>query len=255
MPNGTDIAVIQSSDLVELRISKSNLEFFTRGFPPAGTSAEPGEVVSLTESSQTLRLLFEFVEQKPPPTLDRVDFYDLLLLAEAAEKYVVYSAITICRLKLREFLSKNPKEILDFAARHNDYTDFITALYPILMDTPLAEIATVLPLTSRYFTRWSLQSSRWSGALITATRLQNDHGNCPWWGHNMMQILRQLDKPSRLTQPHLRKAFKDFVEEKSHRSCCVAAFSRWEQDIIQVVDKIPEFSIPEEVTPVLSFYE
>ncbi|KIK62522.1 hypothetical protein GYMLUDRAFT_503373 [Collybiopsis luxurians FD-317 M1] len=240
-----DIVVIQSSDMVEFPISKSNLEYFTEGFPPAETSTKPGEVVSLTETSQTLRLLCAFVDRKPPPTLDDIDIDDLFLLAKAAEKYVVYNAITICRLKLsehfsREFLSKNPKEILGFAAEYH-YTDVITALYPILMDTPLTEIAAILPSTSRYFAHWSLQSFRWTDALVTAIRLGNDH-NCQWWGNYVLQILRRLDKPSCLTQPHLRSIFRENVPNWQH-TCCFAESSRWEQNINQLVNKIPKFSI------------
>ncbi|KAF5392382.1 hypothetical protein D9757_001503 [Collybiopsis confluens] len=235
--------IIRSSDMVDFTMNKNNLEFFTGSFPSADACAESGDPIPLIESSKILQLLFEFVEQKPPPTLDGISFDDLLRLAEAAEKYIVYSALTICKIKLREFISSNPVEILTLAVKHN-HSDLIVALYPLLMDKPLPEVAPILGSGSfQYFAHWSLQNSRWSEALNTATRSANDHGNCPWWGYNMAQILYQLDKPSRLTQPHLGDIFQNFLSNPHHNTCCRSAVSQWEADITAKVKDIPEFSL------------
>lgn len=72
----------------------------TEGFPGCdiGTS---NEIVTLTETSTTLELLFQYIYRQPQPNLEGLDFKDLNSLAEAAEKYQVFSAMEVCRLFMR----------------------------------------------------------------------------------------------------------------------------------------------------------
>ncbi|KIK58700.1 hypothetical protein GYMLUDRAFT_689253 [Collybiopsis luxurians FD-317 M1] len=96
--------LIQSSDNVQFHLHKRHLEFATGGFPPADTPTD-GQVVHLSEPSDVLEILFQFVYPRRLPTFDRgpgMDDYEVVLkVAEAAEKYEVYCAIAVCQLKSR----------------------------------------------------------------------------------------------------------------------------------------------------------
>lgn len=99
--NAADADVtFQSGDGVFLRVHRKNLEAHAAGFPPPGFETNE-EVVPLTENSSTLELLFEFIYPKRQPDVEFMLFEDFALLAEASEKYEVFSAIGICALRMR----------------------------------------------------------------------------------------------------------------------------------------------------------
>ena len=87
----------KSSDGVLFRIHKINLETCTEGLsPPEGSTFE--EIVELTEDAPILELLFQFIYPTPGPDLASIDFNVFESLAEAAEKYQVYTAMSICKI-------------------------------------------------------------------------------------------------------------------------------------------------------------
>lgn len=56
------------------------------------------EKVPLPERRQPLELLLQYMHHARQPDLENVAFGVLAELSEAAEKYLVYSAMTICHL-------------------------------------------------------------------------------------------------------------------------------------------------------------
>jgi hypothetical protein len=97
---------VASSDGVLLKVHRKNLAVHSHVFAHAEdtTRTENGdEIVHLTESSTVLDLLFQFMYRQPQPDLDTLEFKTFASLAEAAEKYVVYSALglTLCRMKMK----------------------------------------------------------------------------------------------------------------------------------------------------------
>jgi hypothetical protein len=99
--NSQDADVIfQSCDGILFGIHRPNLQTNTEGFPPPEI-ATGDEVVPLSESAATLELLFQFIYPRRHPGLDEIVFADLAALAEAAEKYQVFSAMNICRIRMR----------------------------------------------------------------------------------------------------------------------------------------------------------
>jgi hypothetical protein len=98
---GPDFDVtFQSSDGILFRIHKINLKVNTGGFvlPEFETH---NEIVCLTETAMTLELLFQFCYSDHRPDVEALDFDALALLAEAAEKYQVFSAMDICKICMR----------------------------------------------------------------------------------------------------------------------------------------------------------
>jgi hypothetical protein len=90
----------KSADGILFLLHIKFLDMNTGGFPPAEIETW-GEVVSLTEDSSTLELLFQFIYPMHHPTLAHMPFATLLLLAEAAEKYEVYSAMNVCNIRMQ----------------------------------------------------------------------------------------------------------------------------------------------------------
>ncbi|KAJ3746021.1 hypothetical protein DFH05DRAFT_1393805 [Lentinula detonsa] len=136
--------VIHSSDNVEFRLHKKNLECTTGAFPSADTPVDPDEIVRLTESAATLEILFQFIYPRRFPSLKDLDFDSLISLAEAAEKYEVAGLIYACEVNLRRYLTAHPKRVLEFSAKH-DHLDLVDELKPILVETPLSELTEILP--------------------------------------------------------------------------------------------------------------
>ncbi|KAF7978043.1 hypothetical protein HWV62_1661 [Athelia sp. TMB] len=88
----------RSCDGTLFKIHRKNLESCSEGFsPPPGVSSRD-EIVSLTENKDTLDLLFQYIYPHRHPDLAEIDFKQLAELAEAAEKYQVFAAMTICNV-------------------------------------------------------------------------------------------------------------------------------------------------------------
>ncbi|KAG6838829.1 hypothetical protein H0H93_006325, partial [Arthromyces matolae] len=59
------------------------------------------EIVSLTEDSETLTTLFQYVYPRRNPDIELLTFDQFYKLAEAAEKYQVFNAMDSCKLRVR----------------------------------------------------------------------------------------------------------------------------------------------------------
>ena len=92
---------LQSSDGVLYDVHRKNLEVHSEGFAGAEAISNQcpsvNEVVLLTETSDVLDLLLQFMYRQPQPDLKDVDFDILAGVAEAAEKYQVFAAISWCK--------------------------------------------------------------------------------------------------------------------------------------------------------------
>ncbi|CAA7269260.1 unnamed protein product [Cyclocybe aegerita] len=165
---------IQSSNLVLFRLHRKNLEMHTGGFPGGDlkmVQARPDEVISLSERSNVLELLFKFVYPRRQPSLKGLPFDTILALAEAVEKYEVYSAMRLCEVRLREFLPKEAARILDHAIKH-DYPDLIEACVPALARQPLLDVLDKLPL--KYARAWARYHEAWRQIFQSAIQRINE---------------------------------------------------------------------------------
>lgn len=93
-----DVVVFRSIDHVLFNVHRVNLRVNTTGPFAEDFPAPKGDVADLTEDAETLELLFSFVYAKQHQTLSNLPFDKQLRLAEAAEKYGVVPAKTVCRL-------------------------------------------------------------------------------------------------------------------------------------------------------------
>lgn len=116
--------------------------------------AVPGKVheVHLPENDEVVTLMLKFMHKQRQPDLWKLEFRVLKGLAEAAEKYFIYSAIDICHFFMRyvlrghhyaqpfiplmvkfifcrEFVKIYPLEVLGYAAKF-DYSELADACAP-----------------------------------------------------------------------------------------------------------------------------
>ncbi|KAJ3880660.1 hypothetical protein F5051DRAFT_450550 [Lentinula edodes] len=167
--------VIRSCDNVEFRLHKKNLEFLSGGFPPADTETNPNEIVRLSESGETLEILFQFMYPQRFPSLDNMTIDPLIELAGTAEKYEIFALIHICEVHLRSFMRQHPKKILRFAAQY-DHRELVKELAPILVPyLPLSELSDLLP--AHLYKPWSLYRAHWMKEAILTIANSHPH-NC-----------------------------------------------------------------------------
>ncbi|KAG5637536.1 hypothetical protein H0H81_004232 [Sphagnurus paluster] len=167
-----------SADNVLFHIHRKNLESQAGAFPPAEFDTR-GEIVPLTENAATLELLFRFLYPKRHPHLDTTPFEELSPLAEAAEKYEIYSAVNVCRIRMKNFLPEHAVEIFNYASRH-DYREIMAEAAPSLLDIPLDEI--VLTLSPGFVIPWGLSKLViWAGRGVFGEQHELSEGHKFAW--------------------------------------------------------------------------
>lgn len=141
--DGCDIPVdviFLSSDGEDIGGHSSALEAFSEAFPPLGMVETTGDPIPLTESGATLRRLFHFTHKRPyDQVLDESPLYSLLELAEAAQKYLIYHAMEICRLHVKMRWKEDPLRVVVFSAKHS-YIELVDVAAPSTLRLSLSSI-------------------------------------------------------------------------------------------------------------------
>ncbi|KAJ6541999.1 hypothetical protein DFH09DRAFT_1368230 [Mycena vulgaris] len=148
--------VLRSSDGMLYAAHSKNLELYSGGFPPSSFATVGGderEIVQLTEASSVLTLLLQFLHNQRQPDSTKFEFERLAGLAEAAEKYMVYSAMEVCKLRMRSSISAHPLEVLAYATKHG-YTELRDAAVPATISTPLEKVTTALQHMPEILVAW-----------------------------------------------------------------------------------------------------
>ena len=101
-PLTTDV-ILRSSDGVEYGAHSTNLEIYSGGFPPATSTktTEPGEIIQMSETSAVLKPLLHYMHNDRQPDSSKITFSVLYPLAEAVEKYMVFSAMEVCKIRMQ----------------------------------------------------------------------------------------------------------------------------------------------------------
>ncbi|KAJ3818752.1 hypothetical protein F5878DRAFT_356166 [Lentinula raphanica] len=232
----------RSSDNVDFHIHKRNLEFATGGFPPSNTPSSLDEIVRLSESSTTLEILFQFVYPQRHPSLDKLGFDEVLRVAEAAEKYEVFAALTATHLMLREFLHSHSKQVLQFACIHRAAL-LVERLAPIMIDIPLSDIKGILMMCPSYFVEWSLFREQYLQLAIALAQSRPQH-RCEHFNIFTRVVLNKLDKPSNLMMPNLENLFNiRSIGLENLQVCCATESRKWYFNVRERVAKIPSFTL------------
>ncbi|EPS96230.1 hypothetical protein FOMPIDRAFT_1130903 [Fomitopsis schrenkii] len=142
-----DVTMV-SCDGVLFKVHRKNLEMYTEGFPGVDVSVHD-EIVPLTETAATLELLFQYMYRQRQPDLNRLEPEQLAKLAEAAEKYQVYSAIEVCKMRMQSLIETMPMIVLGYAAKHG-YKDLAKEAAPHTIDVSAVEAAAHLNVECFY---------------------------------------------------------------------------------------------------------
>ncbi|KAJ7084600.1 hypothetical protein B0H15DRAFT_848272 [Mycena belliarum] len=227
----------QSCDGMLFGIHRLNLQINTEGFA-APEFSTAGEIVALTESSATLELLFQFIYPRRHPVLDDIPFDHLAALAEAAEKYQVFAAMSVCRLHMRDVLPDHAPEVLTYAAKH-DYATLVHAAAPFTFDVPLASVVAMLP--QHLILPWVRYHDAWNALLNAAiSEYQGAHcAQCRFWRAQRPAIAQQFGHALRSLR-RLDEIFADRGEKPP--TCCEDAKLLWRTEIEQGMKAIPSFT-------------
>ncbi|KAJ6483864.1 hypothetical protein C8R47DRAFT_1321685 [Mycena vitilis] len=118
--------IVSSSDGVIFKLHRKHLEVHSDVFADAASATllENGrdEVVQLSETSAVLDVLFQYMYRQPQPNLQVLEFATFAGVAEAAEKYVVYSALALFQMRMKDCITSHPLEVFRYAVKH-DHVD------------------------------------------------------------------------------------------------------------------------------------
>ncbi|KAF7978049.1 hypothetical protein HWV62_1673 [Athelia sp. TMB] len=111
-------ATFRSCDGILFKVHRKNLETHSEGFSPPPSTSSQNQIVPLTENADTLDLLFQFTYPRRQPDLTDIEFKQLAELAEAAEKYQVFTAMASCNTCMSAAYEQHPFEVMLYALRH-----------------------------------------------------------------------------------------------------------------------------------------
>ncbi|KAF7350759.1 hypothetical protein MSAN_01637000 [Mycena sanguinolenta] len=159
---------VSSCDGVLFKVHRKHLEAHSDVFADAANATLPengNETVYLEESSDVLDLLFQCMYRQPPPDLQLVEFPLFMRLAEAVEKYAVYSALTLIGIGMKKHIIKHPLEVLDFAEKHGR-KEFGNQAARMTVGLAILDVATILSLDT--FKKWMAFHDKWHAGATNA---------------------------------------------------------------------------------------
>ncbi|KII91408.1 hypothetical protein PLICRDRAFT_156477 [Plicaturopsis crispa FD-325 SS-3] len=233
---------MRSNDRVVFKLHRKNLDTHTEGFVTDGLYPVEGEMVDLVEPSSVLDLLFQYVYPQRQPELRSLDFEVLAALAEAAEKYQIYSAMYVCMLQMTDNIPHYPFEVLEYAVKHGygDVADQAAYEAMSIKAPPKLSPHTDF-LWSRYYARWLRVLVEATSTAACCTIHPNKYGpRCDGWAKCFSIAIAKLG--SEIGQA---KAFVDSWPTDVWRpGCmeCIAAIEAWRRGIKDAVEAIPKFS-------------
>ncbi|TFK70762.1 hypothetical protein BDN72DRAFT_838589 [Pluteus cervinus] len=111
--------VIKTSDAKYFGAHLQNLQNHADGFPPASFGKRKRmNHMDIEEDSEVTSLMLDFMHKQPQPDLRDVPVGRLVDFAEAAEKYLIYSAMGTCRLVMGTQAWALPLTALAYAIKH-----------------------------------------------------------------------------------------------------------------------------------------
>ncbi|KAJ7291076.1 hypothetical protein C8J57DRAFT_1491589 [Mycena rebaudengoi] len=254
--NAADADVtFRSSDRVLFRVHRNNLAVCAEGFPPPEFPTGE-EIADLTETSETLDLLFQFVYPQRHPNLESesTPFATLASLAEAAEKYQVFGAMGICYMYMKARVDENPTAVAVYAEKHG-YQSLVSLAAPLMLGLSLPDVIEALP--PHLVVPWVKYLNEWSRVLKTAMIAPSNtlvyhygaDGNTSCslgegpWSQVVAACVQQLGEGvHRLRTLDIIFAPVTFLPPRELAYCCKVDLTLWRQRIENAVAAIPEFS-------------
>lgn len=226
----------KSSDNVLFFIHRENLKCCAAGFPPLEFKPVKGEVVPLTESAQILELLFTFVYPNPVPDVKKMPFGTLSDLADAAEKYRVFSAMAICCIYMTAAVSDHPVEVLRYAVIHR-YVELVDSAGPLALGKGTELVALSLPTNA--VVAWVQYYLKWQSILADEVyNPKRSNRCCCSWDVVYVRIWERFGgKVESLCT--LEEVFS--IDAKGD-VCCSRHLSSWRDQVFNACNRLPKLS-------------
>jgi len=102
-PSESIDVTFKSSDKIYFFLHRRNLETHADAFPGPDIPVNQEEVINLTESHDILGIVFDFMYPRRQADIEKMEFETVIQIqvAEAVEKYQVYSAMKVCEMRLK----------------------------------------------------------------------------------------------------------------------------------------------------------
>jgi len=240
--------VIESSDGARFGAHKRNLEQYSAGFPTAEETVFDN-IVTLSEEASVLGPLLHFMHNTRQPDLSKLSFVTLELLAEAAEKYMVFSAMQVCKIYMEKAVRAYPLDVFVYAIKH-DYLDVADEAAPLLICIPLGkflDLATICDVPANTVIRFIRYRERWSNLIgilygsITVVLHRGGVETCDKWAefYNTILLDVKLDPGSLSRFPEIANENRHLLDDCTH--CWIKV--EWLKNKIAVgIAGIPRFS-------------
>ncbi|KAK2467727.1 hypothetical protein APHAL10511_000022 [Amanita phalloides] len=227
----------QSVDNVLYYVHRKNLECAATGFAKATTNSDKHTIIQMTEESDILDLLLGFTYPKPTPNVKDLPFKTLSKLASAAEKYKVYSAITICNIYMVANVEAHPIGVLRYAASYC-YVELLDRAAPIAIQERLGVVVSELP--PEVAIAWVYYYQEWSDAVreLTDPRIRPSSCTCTAWPSICLGILDRI-------AGKVKSLFDlDTVFAKPTTGClgCLSNVSVWHNQANEMYANMSKFS-------------
>ncbi|KAL1674035.1 hypothetical protein EV122DRAFT_221431 [Schizophyllum commune] len=193
-----------SSDGQKIGAHTHNLATYSEGFPKPDDNLIANDPIALSEDAKTLKILFQFMHLAPQPNVRYLSCSMILAVAEAAEKYGIYSAGPICATSLESKVVDKPMDILKFALRHS-YKELANAAAPYTLDMPANEAKKEFGDDIYALAKWLLYRARWEDLVSAACqwdkwrRHRGGVRHCDGWYRFWAFIMTVLAGPRKFT--------------------------------------------------------
>ncbi|KAL4264990.1 hypothetical protein AB1N83_000283 [Pleurotus pulmonarius] len=113
--------IIKCSDGTSHGAHARNLEFHCDSFPLRSFDSDldlnnPVEEIIVAEDGETMALLCKFIHRQKQPDLETLEWAQFARLAAAVEKYGVFAAMEVCKMKMSSLIETHPYDVYLYAS-------------------------------------------------------------------------------------------------------------------------------------------
>ncbi|KAF5311302.1 hypothetical protein D9611_012604 [Ephemerocybe angulata] len=222
------------------------LENFSDGFPTSDSVTPSLDPVPLSEDGDTLKLLMKFMHKQRYPPMSGLDPSSVFELGEAAEKYMVYSAMSPCRDFIERSVTTHPAMSLCYAVKF-DYPSIANSAAPYTISTSLEDMEELSKNNHTLLYAWLRYREKY---LVASEKALNPapYYNAKGHIHECGRWSRYFD----LTVADMPRTARGLIESVADGSFSLRAYSEhaeilnpcpeWKSDISKGLLSVPKFS-------------
>ncbi|KAG6849808.1 hypothetical protein H0H93_004884 [Arthromyces matolae] len=205
--------------------------------------------VKLEEDSNVIRLILQYMHLVPQPDITKLKFPLLEALSQAVEKYLIFSAMMVCKLCMKDNVARYPMSVLRYAVTYQ-YKDLANVAAGYAAKRSILESRQFFGPHSRVFQAWSAYKDQWMAALPTIYTEHIPVGGlhkggipeCDLWA----PFVDGIRKDVKCSVAGVME-FGDLIEKRidAHlESCerCTVRARRWSGSVTSIVGEALQFS-------------